>query len=75
MSTDDLDNMPRMLPPSEIESLRRDKEEAGAWLMQQMKKDQLPDQSEPRMLTKAEIELLRQNKQELARQIIPLIKR
>ncbi len=53
MSTDDLDNMPRMLPPSEIESLRRDKEEAGAWLMQQMKKDQLPDQSEPRMLTKA----------------------
>lgn len=30
----------RMLTPSEVESLRRDKQEAGAWLMDQMRQEQ-----------------------------------
>ena len=40
----DTDNKPRMLTLEEIEALRRDKEESGAWLMEQMRKSRLARQ-------------------------------
>lgn len=72
-----------MLTSQEIESLRRDKEESGAWLVEKMRESRLERQAQdvrkaaeaiPRMLTQAEIEALRLNKQEVARIVKALIK-